>query len=257
MRAPRFWDNPPDRPGWQARLLWPLGQLYGFGTARRLVQGKRYRPSCPVICVGNLHAGGTGKTPAAMAVLQNLMGRGRRPVVVTRGYGGSLDGPHLVDPRRDTADLVGDEPLLLADFAAVIVAKDRAAGARMAEAGDADVIVLDDGFQNSTVDKDLSLIVVEAIRGFGNGNCIPAGPLREPVTVGLSRADMLMTLGTGEDQNAFSETWSQSTQHLPRQMASVSPLQTGMDWDGLKVVAFAGIGRPAKFFATLKDLGAN
>ncbi|MEL6235975.1 MAG: tetraacyldisaccharide 4'-kinase [Pseudomonadota bacterium] len=264
MRAPAFWSI--DGP--LARLLSPFGAVYGAATRRRL-RRQGVRLSIPVLCVGNLTAGGTGKTPVVIALIEALAARSSpdlrldlRPGlhadvhIVSRGYGGRLKGPVRVDPTRHSAEEVGDEPLLLSAFAPVWVARDRAAAGRAAEAAGAEALILDDGFQNPSLVKDLSLVVVDAETGFGNGRCIPAGPLREPVAVGLGRADFLLILGPAAARAGF-RARTALPDGLPVLEGEIVPRDTGMAWEGRRVVAFAGIGRPEKFFATLRGLGAD
>jgi tetraacyldisaccharide 4'-kinase len=256
MQQPEFWNNPKDRPGLVARLLSPMAALWSWSTRRRLANGEWEKLPVPVICVGNINIGGTGKTPTVIALAERLKAHGLTPHVVTRGHGGSLSGPVQVLERSHKASEVGDEPLLISAFCPVWVARDRAAGGWAAVEAGADAIILDDGFQNPSLMKDISIVVADAETGFGNGRVIPAGPLREPLGVGLGRADLVLSIGSPKAQEKFSADWPQCRE-VPRVTGWLKPLETGMDWQGHKVFAFAGIGRPEKFFATLRGMGAD
>lgn len=260
MKPPGFWNRPPDRPGWQARLLAPLGALYAAATRARLRRAG-WQAGVPVICLGNLNVGGTGKTPTVIALAGLLAARGLRVHVVSRGHGGRLAHrgapPVRVDARRHSADDVGDEPLLIEAFAPVWVGQDRAAAVLAAQEAGAEVVLLDDGFQDPSVRHGAALLVVDAAVGFGNGRCLPAGPLREPVAAGLARASGVLAIGGPEAQAAFAARWGDALGSVPLFAARLEPLQTGMVWNGLRVLAFAGIGRPQKFFDTLEMQGAD
>ena len=214
MRAPLFWFTHPDAPHLLARLLSPVGGIYAALTAKRLRRAPKIRSQVPVICIGNINAGGTGKTPTTIALIERLIARGRSPHVVSRGYGGNLDGPVRVDERAHNAGQTGDEPLLLAAFAPTWVAKNRAAGVAAAQNAGADVILLDDGFQNPDVAKDLSIVVVDAMRGFGNGRVMPSGPLREKVGTAMARADLVLSIGAPAAQDRLTSVWTFNLPHL-------------------------------------------
>ncbi len=236
--------------GLVAGLLTPVGAaLDAAGRLRRAI-AKPYRAPVPVICVGNLVAGGAGKTPVVLSLSEMLRAHGVDAGIVMRGYAGSLAGPVRVDPAIHDAAAVGDEALLAAAAAPCWVARDRAAGVRAAIAGGARAVVLDDGFQNPSVAKDLSLVVIDAAYGFGNGRLLPAGPLRERIAAGLARADAVVLLD-GNPAPAELAGFDRPILH-----ARLEPV-AAESFAGARIVAFAGIGRPEKFFATLRGLGAN
>jgi len=244
MRAPEFWTKD-DGLG---ALLAPLGAVHALAVAARLRFARAWRAPVPVFCVGNLTLGGAGKTPTVAALVATLKTLGRRPAILSRGYGGTERGPLRVDPAAHDAARVGDEPLLLSELAAVHVGADRVAGARQAIADGADVLVMDDGFQNPGLGKDCSLIVVDGAAGFGNGHVFPAGPLREPVAAGAARARACVVIG--DDRFAAGVATG-----LPVLRADLVPDTN--DLSGVRVLAFAGIGRPSKFFDTLRAVGAD
>ena len=249
MRAPDFWYR---APGPASALLAPLGAAYDLASRLRRSLIRPERVAVPVLCVGNLVAGGAGKTPVALDLARRLAARGRAPHVLSRGYGGRTGGPLRVDPEWHDAATVGDEPLLLARAAPTWVARDRLAGARAAMAEGAGCLLLDDGFQNPRLAKDLALVVVDGEAGFGSGRVMPAGPLRETVARGLARAQAVVLLG--EDRHGIAAALPPG---LPLLRAR---LRTGPEAEALRgrpVVAFAGIGRPEKVFATLRELGAE
>lgn len=251
MRAPAFWWRP---PGPEARLLAPLGWIYGTVTARRMARAGT-RAADPVVCIGNLVAGGAGKTPTALAVADLLADLGEKPVFLSRGYGGTVRGALQVDPHRHDASEVGDEPLLLARRCPTVVSPDRVAGARLA-ASLGSVIVLDDGLQNPSLHKDVALAVIDGETGDGNGYCVPAGPLRAPVEVQFAHVGAVVVVGGGAAGEGLAAAAGQRGRPVFRARLEAEPAACAA-LAGRRVFAFAGIARPAKFYASLRACGAD
>ena len=248
MSEPAFW--------WRAGTggpIAPLAALYGAVAGLRM-QARGRQVGLPVICLGNLTVGGAGKTPAALAVAQLLHAAHERPFFLSRGYGGRLAGPVRVNPALHRAADVGDEPILLAQLAPTVVARDRVAGAVFARSAGASVIVMDDGFQNPSLAKDLSLVLVDSRRGIGNGRVVPAGPLRAPLELQLSRAQAVIVVGATDGAARVIE--HAERRRIPLFRGRLEPDRAVVAAIGQrKVLAFAGIADPEKFFATLNSAG--
>jgi tetraacyldisaccharide 4'-kinase len=254
IEEPRWWYG----SAWPglATLLQPVAAVYGRVAEARYRRTRPYRSRLPVICVGNLVAGGTGKTPLALWIARHLQAQGHAPAFLSRGYGGSRTGPHRVDPVLDMAPDVGDEPLLLAQTASAFIARDRAAGARMIEGTDATHIIMDDGLQNPGLAKDLSLAMIDGARWIGNGRVIPAGPLRAPLAFQAGLVDALVI---GETGNSGQDLPALLSRHFscPVLWARRMPDGCAIDLRDKPWVAFAGIGRPEGFFQMLEEDGAR
>jgi tetraacyldisaccharide 4'-kinase len=248
MRAPEFWSG--EGGGLMSLLLSPIAALYGAATARRMARPGWQAP-VPVICCGNATAGGAGKTTVALDLGRRLAARGVAVHFLLRGYGGRLKGPVRVDPALHDSQAVGDEALLLAAERPAWISADRAAGARAAVAAGAHAIVMDDGLQNPTLQKDLSLLIIDGSFGFGNGRIIPAGPLREPVAEAASRVRAAVMIGADECGAA-----ALLPPRLPVLRAHLRPGPEAELLAGQPVYAFCGIANPRKFFATLQEGGA-
>ncbi|WIW47400.1 tetraacyldisaccharide 4'-kinase [Bradyrhizobium sp. 62B] len=252
MREPAFWYRPRSLPSY---ALWPFGALYGAITERRMLR-EGMDAGIPVICVGNYHVGGAGKTPTVLALTKLLRGLGETPVVLSRGYGGRLKGPVMVGRDRHTAADVGDEPLMMAREVPVVVARDRVDGVALAKSQGATVILMDDGFQNPRLLKDASLIVIDSERGLGNGQVFPAGPLRAPLQAQLARTDVLVLIGDGRAANDVAAELAK--RNKPELRARLKPDAGSLaQLLGRKVFAFAGIGDPERFFRTLRAGGID
>lgn len=251
--------------GWRARALAPVASVYGWAAERRWRKRQPYRSRLPVICVGNFTAGGTGKTPLSLLIARELKAMGEKPAFLTRGYGGRIRVPHWVDPSSDSPGDVGDEPLLLVREAPTMVARDRRDGARTIEGSPvpASVIVMDDGLQNPSLAKDVTLALVDGDRGIGNGRLIPAGPLRAPLDLQLRLSDAIIVTGRrttsaeGEDRTGALLERLRKDFPGPVLAAMAEPAADAGWLKSTDVVAYAGIGNPDRFFDLLQRLGAK
>ena len=258
MRTPKFWYNQKNLA--LSFVLAPMSWIYGLTRAIIQDRAKPWRAPIPVICIGNLVTGGHGKTPTALSICNALKFNKKSVHFISRGYRGSLHGPLLVDSKSHTANEVGDEPLLLSKLAPTWISANREAGIRLAHKMGAEIIVMDDGFQNLSVKKDLSIIVIDGEVGFGNGRLIPAGPLREGITAGLSRANAVVIIG--EDRLNLKATLSNIINYPSRNPIKIftAQLEPDVNSESLrnkKLFAFTGIGRPEKFYNTLIKMGCN
>lgn len=248
MRTPSFWQ----RRDWRSDLLLPAAGLWRLGTLLHRWAVRPKRVALPVICLGGVTVGGAGKTPAALAVARHLIARGRRPHFVTRGYGGTLGGPIRVDPKIHSATEVGDEALLLAAVAPCWVARDRRRGCAAAAVAGADCVILDDGLQNPSLEKDLAILCLDGPSGLGNGRLLPAGPLREPLDRALARTHAVLLIG--DDRQDLAARLAPTT---PLLSARLEPVETSRPWRGRRLYGFCGLGQPEKFFASLAAAGAD
>lgn len=250
--APPFWWGKPD---WRAFGLWPLSAAYGAVAARRMRNAPREKMPAPVLCIGNLTVGGSGKTPVAIAMARQAADMGLRPGILSRGHGGTVSGPpRLVDPDHDSARHVGDEPLLLARAAPVAVSPDRAAGARALIAQGCDFLIMDDGFQSARIHIDYALVVVDARRGVGNGHVIPAGPMRAGLTEQMRFTDAVLKVGEGDGANRVLRQAARAGRAFFEAHVRAYPPE-GIA--GKPCLAFAGIGDPGKFFDTVEAAGGE
>jgi tetraacyldisaccharide 4'-kinase len=255
-REPQWWYGAGSQ--WQARVLSPVGLLVGGVATLRLRRKAAYRSRLPVICVGNFTAGGSGKTPLTLFIARLIGEEGHEPWFLSRGYGGRLTGPIRVDVAAHGSGDVGDEPLLLARHAPTVISRDRAKGAQAIEAiaSDQAVIIMDDGMQNPHLAKDLTIAVVSGDRGLGNGRVIPAGPLRAPLPAQIDLADMIaMTGKPSATRDALIRSLHALTQ-APIISAATRASASTVQLRGRRVIAYAGIANPERFFSMLESVGA-
>ncbi|MEH6690216.1 MAG: tetraacyldisaccharide 4'-kinase [Pseudorhizobium pelagicum] len=249
--APPFWWTKAD---WRAWALAPASYLYGKVSGRTLAKGKRVSVPAPVICVGNFTVGGAGKTPTAIALAQVAKERGFTPGFLSRGYGGSLDVTTIVDSHHHRAGAVGDEALLLAREAMTVISRRRFEGAQRLISEGVDLIIMDDGFQSARIELDVALIVIDSVRGIGNGHLVPGGPVRAPIDEQMRQLSAILKVGDGDAADLLVRQAARAGK--PVYVASLVPRPTP-DLAGTRVLAFAGIADPGKFYRTLEALGAT
>ena len=252
MQTPKFWDKKDSKLG---KILAPFGAVYAWTVAHRLAHKHPYQAKMPVICVGNISVGGTGKTPVCLALMKLFQEHEQKPWFLNHGYR-AIQQSVLVDRKTHSALDVGDEALLLSEIAPTIVDSARARGAQLAEKWGAPLLIMDDGFQNPSLVKTFSFIVVDGTKGFGNERVLPAGPLREPILKGLKRADALILVG--QDNWGVQNYLKQNKVDLPVLTGKFIPEKSDLDkLKGKNVYAFAGLGNPQKFFDMLSSEGVQ
>ncbi len=249
--APPFWWEKPD---WRAYALYPLSRVYGAVATRRMINARRERLDVPVLCVGNFTVGGTGKTPVAIALAKQAKKMHLTPGFLSRGYGGSIHEPHVVDPKRDNARQVGDEPLLLSQHAPTATTPNRVAGARLLMERGCDLLIMDDGFQSAQIHMDYALVVVDGRYGIGNGHVLPGGPLRAPLVDQVRFATGIVRMG----EDKAGETVVRQAARAGRPIFEAWLRARSADkFAGRRFLAFAGIGHPDKFFDTVTQAGGE
>ena len=251
--APPFWWK--SKPDWRAWLAAPASWIYGAVAARNLRKAKRQEIEVPVICVGNFTVGGAGKTPTVITLARAAKTKGLKPGVLSRGYGGVIDTTTVVDPHHHRARDVGDEPLLIARETLTVVTRKRAEGARELIRQGADLIIMDDGFQSAKLHFDYALMVIDTVRGIGNGMIVPAGPVRAPTKTQLRYATALLKVGRGNAADPFIRQAARSGRAVYE--STIRPIGTASEIAGRKLLAFAGIADPEKFYRTVTELGGE
>jgi tetraacyldisaccharide 4'-kinase len=249
--APPFWWSKPD---WRAWGLWPISYLYGRIAGRRMAKARPPGVPVPVFCVGNFTVGGAGKTPTAIAIAQAAKRKGLTPGFLSRGYGGTLDVTTLVDPHHHRAEAVGDEPLLLAREAMTVISRRRFDGAERLVAEGCNFIIMDDGFQSARLKLDFALVVVDSVRAIGNGHLVPGGPLRAPLPEQIRQMSALLKVGRSDAADQLVRRAARAGK--PVQVATLTP-RPHVEVAGARVLAFAGIADPQKFYRTVASIGGE
>lgn len=249
--TPPFWFEKPSFKSW---LLWPISYLYNRGATLKMLSTASTKVDVPVLCIGNFVAGGGGKTPTALAFAKSLKARGFKPGFLSRGYGGRVNVPTLVDRKKFNALDVGDEPLLLAKMAKTVVSADRVAGAKLLIKNGCNFIIMDDGFQNPSLNKDFCLVVVDSRRGIGNGFTIPAGPLRADIQTQITKTDSVLIVGSDNGADEIIRKTARSGKPIYH---SNLVMEKPEQWENKSLIAFAGIADPEKFFESLRKQGAK
>ena len=250
--APPFWWE--EEPDWRAYALYPVSRIYSFIATRRMINARREKLDVPVLCVGNFTVGGTGKTPVAIALAKQAKRMHLTPGFLSRGYGGSIHEPHVVDGKRDSARQVGDEPLLLSDHALTATTPNRVAGAKLLLGRGCDFLIMDDGFQSAQIHMDYALVVVDGRYGIGNGHVLPGGPLRARLIDQVRFATGIVRMG----EDKAGEAVVRQAARAGRPIFEAWTRPKGADkFANRRFLAFAGIGHPDKFFDTLTQAGAT